>query len=676
MCIRDRKIDFKFDEWTDAEKLMAGKRMLEVLLEGPAFALMAIGDIQYVGLTQEATDNLHELVAEITLQRLMGVPQQGNVVYWESSVLHLDELPYSLVRTYQKPVRSHVDRAIKSGSMSPVLEALNHAQSVLYRINEPVLALVRECYDKGIPVEGLPSKTKLPEPVKSEAWEDMTDDEKYLWKRKAKEIAIVNISLEGQRVVLERDLAMADHLLGKPYWIPMNVDYRSRFYGISHFNFQRQDHIRALFMFDEGQVVTPEGLLWLKVHLANCGDFNKVSKKTFDERIWWVDDNIDAIIATAKEPLGNLWWTKADKPFLFVAACMALNDAMNGKEVHLPCSWDGSCSGLQHLAAMSLGEDEAKLVNLTITNQGPQDIYQTVADLVKVKIENDLTSFATLQFKNKSNEEVRTVAVSDLAKMCLDYGVNRKLVKRNTMTFSYSSKRAGMMDQLLEDTMRPLALEVLAGNISSHPFGDDGGYAAARYLSGITYSSIVDTVSKPAEVMRYLQSIARVMAHESKPVTWTTPLGFPVMLRTPNTTSTQIELFLHDKGVKTRFKPRSLVETTGINKQKAANAVAPSVVHSFDACHLQMVVLAAKKEGINSIALVHDSFGCLPNEAPKFRELIKQTFVELYERNDVLQNIWQENFAHLDTHGYRMPEIPTKGTLDLQSILKADYAFA
>lgn len=666
-----RKAKFTFEDWTDLDVLQAGKWLLHVLVAGPAFRL---NEDEYFTLTDEALANLDDIMSALVIHRLYGVPVTGELPEWSGSTLHIDGLPYSLVRTYQKPVQRHVEKALKAGSMSRVLEALNAAQSVRWRINEPILALIRHCYAQGIPVPGLPPKEDISVPRHPKPWADMTDTERYLWRRSANQVKTINRSYLGQREVMSSDLAMAEHLLGTSFATAMNMDYRGRIYGIPHLNFQREDRVRALFLFDQGQIVEADGLYWLKVHLANCGDFNKLSKKPFDDRVWWVDDNLDRLLAIAKAPLDDLWWTEADAPFLFVASCMALKDAIEGRPVHMPCSWDGSCSGLQHLAMASRCEKTGFLTNLTPAP--PQDIYQAVADLVKQKVSKDLSSTEVIEFRNKEGEVVRKTPVADIAKRILDYGVTRSLVKRNVMTYSYSSKRSGMQDQILEDTMRPLSVQVLAGEILAHPFGEDGGYAAARYLSGVTYDSIVEAVDRPAEVMKFLQSIARVMAHEGKPTTWTTPLGLPVMLRTPNTDTKQIELYLHDRGVRWCFKPRSELEVPGICKRKAASAIAPSVVHSLDACHLMMVVLAAKDAGITSVALVHDSFGCLPNEASRFRQIIKETFVDLYEHNNVLEDILRENCDHLDTNGYRLPQVPTTGHLSLETVLNADYAFA
>ena len=668
---------FVFTPWTDLERICAGKLVLEAILEGSAFCL---DKDQRLDLTPEALKHLEDISSDLVLRRLVGVPMTGEPLRWEESVLHIPTpegipLPYSLVRSFQKPVRAHVDRAVRSGQAQPVLDALNAIQSVIWRINEPILRLVQYCHDHHIQVPGLPPSKDMPKPDKPMAWEDMTSDQRYVWRRRANDIETANRGFHGERKILAKDIATAKALMGQDFWVPHNIDYRGRVYNLSHFGFQRQSYLRAMFEFAEGQVLDAEGLYWLKVHVANVGDFNKVSKQDFDSRVWWVDEQIERILATAADPLSDLWWVEADKTFMFVAACMALRDALEGKSVHIPTSWDGACSGLQHLSSMARCEHTAQLVSL-VPMKKPSDIYQTVANLAKQKIEADLTSSRILEFRNKEGEVINKAYVSDLARKLLDYGVTRSILKRNVMTYSYSSRRAGMQDQIMEDTMRPLQLQVLAGELEKHPFGDDGGYAAARYLSEISYNSIVETVKRPADVMKYLQNIARVMSHEQKPVFWSTPLGLPVMLRCPEVESECVDLFLHDKGIKHRIKPRSAYETGQISRHSAVQAISPSLVHSYDAAHLMMVVLEAKKQGINSLALVHDSFGCLPNDAARFRQIIKETFVKLYTENDPLEQIKQENCAHLDAHGYRLPDVPSKGKLQIEEVLHAEYAFA
>src|SRR5262249_59707055 len=46
-----------------------------------------------------------------------------------------------------------------------------------------------------------------------------------------------------------RDIAIAERLSGKTWCVPLNCDFRGRIYGVSDFNFYREDHVRSLFRF-------------------------------------------------------------------------------------------------------------------------------------------------------------------------------------------------------------------------------------------------------------------------------------------------------------------------------------------------------------------------------------------------------------------------------------------
>jgi len=66
-------------------------------------------------------------------------------------------------------------------------------------------------------------------------------------------------------------------------------------------------------------------------------------------------------------------------------------------------------------------------------------------------------------------------------------------------------------------------------------------------------------------------------------------------------------------------------------------------------------VNAAVAEDITSIATAHDSFGCLPSRAERFRKIIRKQFVRMYEDNDAP---------------------PERGTLNIKKVLDAEFAFA
>jgi len=98
-------------------------------------------------------------------------------------------------------------------------------------------------------------------------------------------------------------MALLDAVRLWRFWVPKNCDRRGRVYNGTHFSMDREDFVRALFLFADGEPIGEEGLRLLKVHLANCGDFDKISKRPFAERVAWVDANLDKIRACAANPL-------------------------------------------------------------------------------------------------------------------------------------------------------------------------------------------------------------------------------------------------------------------------------------------------------------------------------------------------------------------------------------
>jgi DNA-directed RNA polymerase len=576
-----------------------------------------------------------------------------------------------LVRSGHRETNALVRDAVASGQMQPALDAINAIQATAWKINARVLGVMQACVAQGIEVAGIPSGADIPVTEHGD-WDTLTEQERALWKINAHEVKAANRALKSDRIGLTEDMAVAEQLADLPqFYTAYNMDWRGRVYALPHFNFARGDRVRALFLFAQGVPIGEEGIEWLKVHTANCGDFDKCSKKPYADRLAWVNENADQIAHVANFPMSmeaRSLWVAADQPFLFLAACMELTAALaeGPKYVSsLPVSWDGSCSGLQHLCAMTRASEGA-LVNLTDTDR-PQDVYQYVAEDVVVRIAEDADRGESIALK------------------ALKFGIGRSEVKRNVMTFAYSSKKAGMANQQDEDLMEPLRLDVLKGKREEHPFGDDGRKRnknvpsyAGRYLANVVYTSITSIVKKPAEAMGFLQALARAMAHEGKPLAWTTPTGLPWANRYHVLDTKRVKLFLHDRGVKRRFSPLLTVGSRKeIDKDRAANGVAPNFVHALDAAHLALTVNAGCKEGMTYFALVHDSFGCHAAWAARFQQIIREQFVEMYETHDVLTEVLERAKCDLSEHNLRrLPDAVERGPLNIKEVLNAKYAFA
>jgi DNA-directed RNA polymerase, mitochondrial len=615
----------------------------------------------------EVMEKAHQIVSGAIVNRPVWMPLSTPPVPWTNP--HDGGSPdprmagrQNLVRSRFKDVHSAVREAIKDGTMRPTLDAVNALQAVPWSINEPVLEVMKACVERGIEVSSLPGQ-KIPFPPKPQ--DGATEAQMRAWSFNVGRAKEANRALTGSHTSLNEDLTVATQLAqwGR-FWVPMNLDWRSRVYGMSHFDFQREDRVRALFLFADGEPIGIEGIYWLKVHLANSWDGpEKLSKQPFDQRVAWVNSNIEKLKDYAWTPLFNLGWTKAEAPFQFLGACIELSAALEhgpSYVTRLPISFDGSCSGLQHLCAMTRAP-EGCLVNLTPSSI-PQDVYQTVADEVTARMTLDL-----------QHEETR-----QQAQLCLEYGMTRKVVKRNVMTYCYSSKQYGMAEQQREDLMRPLALEVLEGKIEEHPFGPNEGYHLAKYLAKHIYAAIEEVVDRPAQAMAFLQKLSKALSHECKPLRWTTPAGFPWVNRYHEPVVKHIKLWMHDQGVKVPYTTRVFVgDQKPINKKRAANGVAPNFVHACDAAHLFRVVNASANEGIVALATVHDSFGCLASQAGRFRSIIREQFVAMYEQHDVLAEVLAQANADLIQHNpHRVPQIPQYGSLDLKEVLNAEYAFS
>ena len=407
-------------------------------------------------------------------------------------------------------------------------------------------------------------------------------------------------------------------------------------------------------MFTEGKHLDAAGLAYLKIHLANCGDFNKVSKAPFKDRLLWVAMNEEKLIETAKDPWSDLWWTKADSPFCFLAACHELAcymDDPDGYVCHLPVAVDGSCSGLQHYSAMLRDSEGATYVNLCACDE-PQDVYKEVANIVNELVLNDKDD--------------------PYAQEWLAHKIDRKVTKRATMTLCYGSKQYGWREQIMEDFMKEYEKEVQLGQRQTHPFTEPG--KASAYMAKKLDVALRKTVKAAVEGMDWLQEVSSLLASENKPVIWTTPIGFPVVNGYYEPILKQVDIKIKGKRKRQRLL---LGYTDKLKKTKQRSTIAPNVVHSYDACHLMMVALEAKKQGIESFLLIHDSFGCLPTDMPIFANIVREKFVELYKNHDPFQAIHENALIALSEKAQaKLTSPPAKGTLDIEEILGSQYAFA
>lgn len=615
------------------QAITMGLQVLMATLESGLFTIQSPEEFNgytFLEFTEEAVEQMHHLEE---WQRYMK-PIYRPMVTKPNSVLvgsYIDPRvaqTVSMVKTTNKEHKQHIEAAGKSGAK--FVQAADAIQEVPLRINEWALGLVERAYKQGlnigsIPPSKLPPKGRLRSQIRSQQAAFLTDLHEA------------------------REYAQFEEV-----FLPASMDFRGRVYAKPHLNHQRADYVKSLWLFTEGKPLNQAGLAYLKIHLANCGDFEKMSKAPFAKRLMWVAENQEKLVATARDPWVDLWWTQADSPFCFMAACHELANYLDNPEgyvCHLPVAIDGSCSGLQHYSAMLRDADGATYVSL-VPDEEPADVYKEVANIV--------------------NELVRADGDDPLAQEWLKHKIDRKVTKRATMTLCYGSKQYGWRDQIMEDFMREYQKEVELGDREAHPFSEPG--KAAGYMAKKLDVALRRTVKAAVEGMDWLQECASTLAAENKPVIWTTPVGFPVVNGYYEPIIKQVDIVIKGKRKRQRLL---LGYTDKLKKTKQRSTIAPNLVHSYDACHLMMVALEAKRQGIDSFLLIHDSFGCLPTDMPLFANIVREKFVELYKNHDPFQAVHENALIALSEKGQeKLTPPPAKGSLDIEGVLQSQYAFA
>lgn len=88
------------------------------------------------------------------------------------------------------------------------------------------------------------------------------------------------------------------------------------------------DISRGILEFAESEPLGPNGLYWLKIHLANVMGRDKLS---FEERERFVDSIIDSVHQCAEDPRNNLEWIQSENPWQTLAVMKEVSSAMKSK---------------------------------------------------------------------------------------------------------------------------------------------------------------------------------------------------------------------------------------------------------------------------------------------------------------------------------------------------------
>ncbi len=657
------KHEVQWDRWDEGTLMRLGLKLLEIIHEQTGIiryeeeVISSSGSkykTQYVvEFTEEAYGWLQQsmLKGEVTAPIYMPMvhPPRDWTGLSGGGFLSNALPPLPLVRSSRKGQHELLEKA----HLGAVYAGLNAIQKTKWQVNEEVLTVAQILAETSSGMAGLIPSGDLKMPVKPFDI-DTNPDALKQWKRQAREIHKSNRKLRGKRLLQQVSLDEADRFRAeKALYFPHNLDFRGRAYPVAgSLHPQGNDLVKGLLRFAIGKPVTTEaGRSWLAVHGANCFGIDKVP---FEQRIQWVQDHERQIELVATDPLEYLWWTEADSPWCFLAWCFEwhrMRTEGSAFRNHIPVALDGSCNGLQHYSAMLLDEVGGAAVNL-IDLGAPQDIYQRVADEVirKLKIAAD----------QEGDEDVEKHA--RWAHAWLNFGIDRKVTKRPVMVLPYGGTGRSCMNYVEE------AITEKINDGKEHNLGEEL-FPAIGYLASVVWSSIGDVVIAARGAMDWLQSTSRLVSKENKPIHWTTPSGFVAYQRIMNSTYRRIKTHINGKIVRPAVKE----ETDKIHKTKQATSISPNFVHSMDASAMILTVDRASALGIDSFAMIHDSFGTHAEDIAILAQILREVFVEMYEakplehfRDEIMQQLSQSE-----------PDpLPPEGRLNLRGVLHSPYFFA
>lgn len=484
---------------------------------------------------------------------------------------------------------------------------------------------------------------ELPERVKGE--DGKWTKESRLDRR---DVYAYNRRNRSKRSSYKRSKIISDRMTN-PFYFIYRADSRGRLYPQGDFlNPQGGDWSRGQLVFHEYQPVDDTALRWLKIAGANMAGQDKLC---FDERVAWVDGNIDLIAAVADDPLGCKEWEDFDEPFQFLAWAEDFVHALGTGMSRCPVSLDGSNNGLQVFSLILRHRRMAEATNV-VKVETPNDIYQFVADQTVDLLDQDSYDLGL-------NGEYAKKWLSFFDK---HFGGKfpRALAKRPVMTKAYAVTRY---------TVNKYISQWLTEDYPQS-FGKKQ-WKMCEYLGGRLWRAMDSVLEGASEGMLWLQDAAKKIVDTTNEIpNWTTPSGFPVFQPYYRWETEEVKLIFGQRTKLRRVRKGAVKENP--RKQKASNAVAPNFVHGIDAAIAHRLALRLDERGVPAMRFVHDSFGVHAAHAQTMSETIREVVYEV-TRDDLLARLkdeWEGRYK------VDLPDLPEYGDLDPKEVLDAEYAYS
>jgi DNA-directed RNA polymerase len=589
---RMRKVAMEIPRWPNGTKHRVGAWLLDRLAE-------STGWIIFPRPLQERRTKRHLLVVTTPTfnEARMALLEQAEKLAWCRWPMVCEPLPWSDSRRggYLAAELRSTTKLVRSrrpgGPMcplkpeldgTPALAMLNNLQRTPYRINRVVYEVARECQEKGVSIGKFSQMRPIDPPVKPD-WETASDEAKIEYRRSRTQIEDHNHSIATKNYVSDECMYVAERIMEiqDVFWVPWSFDYRGRVYPlVTSLSPQGTDFEKALIRCHAAEP-GPINEYWLAFQVATTYGLDKAS---MDERQQWVKGNLDLISRIANDPFTYRGeWSDAEEPWCFLASCVEYNDCVIEKTKTtstLLISVDATCSGLQHLSALTLDRSAAELVNVVPTPK-PTDAYKVVADKAKDHLPSSVHHLLT-----------------------------RKVAKRTVMTVPYGVSLISARDYIRQELPKELPEGVTLSDV----------------VKAVYQKAIPAVIPGPIRAMGYIQrSVSEVVKASGQTfISWVTPSGFRVVqdLRAEKTERINTKLL----GSRIRTELRVELDKPDVAHHKGASA--PNLIHSLDASLLHLVFAKETRP----FSVIHDCILMRSCDMDYINQRIRDVFVDIYSK--------------------------------------------
>ena len=529
---------------------------------------------------------------------------------------------------------------------------------------------------------------------KHEKWLDIARDYKTAIKRQIISENTNRGKLTQYAFSVDRS---ARELLGKEFYLPVQLDARGRQYYVPYLNPQSTDFVKGLFTFSKKEKISTnfkdEDLRQFFIQGAN--EFGQ-DKLIDDRKVDFILENIQNIVETANNPFSeDSFWKKADKPVIFLQFCFEFKEYINAVakdqdyfETSLILFSDGKCNGIQHLSAISRDKTAGKLVALEDEDEILTDIYQTVGKKCEQIIKKCCSKKAT-KFKKSVKYEGEWIEVDyimtddgfcfkkkyiDVLKKWKKFGVKRSIAKQPTMTIPYNSKRSGRTSQIVS------ALREMEEKGEKIPFSFLEIEKAAEIMADITYEACKIVMPNVIKLMLLLEALAKAFSKVSTNgyiLIESLYFNFPFIQKYNKMDQEKVRVQHRCETFVLNYKR----ETEKLSLNSMANSFPPNIIHLLDAVHMFLVIQEMKKRYTDiQFCCVHDSYGVSPKYSKELNDVIREQFVRLYTENDVFNYIkqsvlnsgvkaWEREMSQLKLELKELTELETKNEKEYIKLL-------